>query len=332
MGRAPAYGSERGRLHKLIAIVPHLIIAFLLLFLVPLQPTYIQSLATKILIFAIFAMSLDLLIGYAGIMSLGHAAFFGTAGYAAGILAVRYGVDNVWLGLGFGILLATLVAAVFGIIALQARGIYSILITFALGQLLYSVATKWRSVTNGDYGLWGIPLPALGLSSFEWNGTYYYYFVFLAFLVCYFCLYRLVKSPFGKSLQGIREGGSRMRALGYNTWLFKYVAFIIAGMFAGAAGVLYAYHSGIMTPGDLAVANSGLVMLMAIAGGVGTVYGPVIGAALILTIQYYAGILTADRWPLILGGVFVLTIMYARAGVGVYFFNLWKRALEGWKF
>jgi branched-chain amino acid transport system permease protein len=332
MERAPAYGFERGRFHKLIAIVPNLVIIFLLLFLVPLQPPYIQSLATKILIFAIFAMSLDLLIGYAGIMSLGHAAFFGTAGYAAGILVVRYGVDNVWLGLGFGILLATLVAAVFGIIALQARGIYSILITFALGQLLYSVATKWRSVTNGDYGLWGIPIPALGLSSFEWNGTYYYYFVFLAFLVCYFFLSRLVKSPFGKSLQGIREGESRMRALGYNTWLFKYVAFIIAGMFAGAAGVLYAYHSGIMTPGDLAVANSGFVMLMAIAGGVGTIYGPAIGAALIITIQYYAGILTADRWPLILGGVFVLTIMYARAGVGVYFFKLWKRALEGWKF
>jgi len=332
MGRAPAYRSKRGRLHKLIEIVPHLVIALLLLFLVPLQPTYIQSLATKILIFAIFAMSLDLLIGYAGIMSLGHAAFFGTAGYAAGILVVRYGVDNVWLGLGFGILLATLVAAVFGIIALQARGIYSILITFALGQLLYSFATKWRSVTNGDYGLWGIPIPSLGLSSFEWNGTYYYYFVFLAFIVCYFCLYRLVKSPFGKSLQGIREGESRMRALGYNIWLFKYVAFIIAGMFAGAAGVLYAYHSGIMTPGDLAVANSGFVMLMAIAGGVGTIYGPVIGAALIITIQYYASILTPNRWPLILGGVFVLTIMYARAGVGVYFFKLWKRVLEGWKF
>lgn len=332
MGREPADGSERRGLLKLIRLVPQFVIVLLLIFLVPLEPTYIQSLATKILIFAIFAMSLDLLIGYAGIMSLGHAAFFGAAGYGAGILAVRYGIDNIWLGLASGILLATFIAAVFGIIALQARGIYSILITFALGQLLYSLATKWRSVTNGDYGLWGIPLPALGLSGFEWNGTYYYYFVFLAFLVCYLCLYRLVKSPFGKSLQGIREGESRMRALGYNTWLFKYVTFVIAGMFAGVAGVLFAYHSGIITPGDLAVMNSGFVMLMVIAGGIGTIYGAVIGAALIITIQYYAGILTADRWPLILGGVFVLTIMYARAGVGVYFYSLWKRVLEGWKF
>ena len=123
-----------------------------------------------------------------------------------------------------------------------------------------------------------------------------------------------------------------MRALGYNTWLFKYAAFVIAGMFAGVAGVLFAYHSGIMTPGDLAVANSGFVMLMAIAGGIGTIYGAVIGAALIITIQYYAGILTADRWPLILGSVFVLTIMYARAGIAVYFYNLWKRVTEEWMF
>jgi branched-chain amino acid transport system permease protein len=328
-GRTECIG--RSRFGKTVRFAPHIVIAVILVILVPLQPIYIQSLMTKILIFAIFAMSLDLLIGYAGIMSLGHAAFFGAAGYGAGILAVRYGIDNIWLGLASGILLATFIAAVFGIIALQARGIYSILITFALGQLLYSLATKWRSVTNGDYGLWGIPLPALGLSGFEWNSTYYYYFVFLAFLVCFFCLYRLVKSPFGKSLQGIREGESRMRALGYNTWLFKYVAFVIAGMFAGVAGVLFAYHSGIMTPADLAVTNSGFVMLMAIAGGVGTIYGAVIGSALIITIQYYASIITAERWPLILGGTFVLTIMYAHAGVGVYLYKLWERVLRAWK-
>ncbi len=313
-----------------VRFAPHILIVLVLIVLVPLQPTYIQSLLTKILIFAIFAMSLDLLMGYAGILSLGHAAYFGAAGYGAGILVVRYGVDNLWAGLACGILLATLVAALFGIIALQARGIYSILITFALGQLLYSVATKWRSVTNGDYGLWGIPLPASGLP-FEWSPICFYYFVLTIFLVYFFLLYRLVKSPFGKSLQGIREGESRMRALGYNTWLFKYVAFVIAGTFAGVAGVLFAYHSGIMTPGDLAVANSGFVVLMMIAGGSGTIYGPVIGAALIIAVQYYAGIVTADRWPLILGATFVLTIMYARAGVGVYLHKLWKRVLRQWK-
>ena len=122
-----------------------------------------------------------------------------------------------------------------------------------------------------------------------------------------------------------------MVALGYNTWLFKYVAFIVAGMFAGVAGVLFAYHSGIMVPANLAVANSGLVMLMTIVGGGGTIYGPVIGAALIIIIQYYAAVVTPDRWPMILGLAFVLAILYARAGVGVYLYKMWKRVLDGWR-
>ena len=200
------------------------------------KPTYVQSLATKILIFAIFAMSLDLLMGYAGILSLGHAAFFGLGGYAAGLMAVRLGIGNLWVGLLCGILLAALVSILFGIITLQVRGIYCLLITFALGQLLNSLASKWRDVTGGDYGLYGIPLPTIGFAHFEWSTTSYYYFVLIVFVISFFLLHRLVKSPFGKTLQGIREGESRMAALGYNTWLFKYVAYVVAGMFAGAAG------------------------------------------------------------------------------------------------
>jgi branched-chain amino acid transport system permease protein len=312
---------------KAFRFAPQIAVILILAVLVPVMPTYVQSLATKILIFAIFAMSLDLLMGYAGILSLGHAAFFGLGGYAAGLMAVRLGIGNLWVGLLCGILLAAFVSMLFGIITLQVRGIYCLLITFALGQLLNSLASKWRDVTGGDYGLYGIPLPTIGFVHFEWGTTSYYYFVLVVFVVSFFLLHRLVKSPFGKTLQGIREGESRMAALGYNTWLFKYVAFVVAGMFAGAAGVLSAYHNGIMVPSDLAVANSGLVMLMTIAGGVGTIYGPVIGAALIIIIQYYAAIITPERWPLILGLAFVLTIMYSRAGIGVYLNSLWKRML-----
>ncbi len=312
---------------KAFRFAPQIAVILILAVLVPVMPTYVQSLATKILIFAIFAMSLDLLMGYAGILSLGHAAFFGLGGYAAGLMAVRLGIGNLWVGLLCGILLAAFVSMLFGIITLQVRGIYCLLITFALGQLLNSLASKWRDVTGGDYGLYGIPLPTIGFVHFEWGTTSYYYFVLVVFVISFFLLHRLVKSPFGKTLQGIREGESRMAALGYNTWLFKYVAFVVAGMFAGAAGVLSAYHNGIMVPSDLAVANSGLVMLMTIAGGVGTIYGPVIGAALIIIIQYYAAIITPERWPLILGLAFVLTIMYSRAGIGVYLNSLWKRML-----
>jgi len=318
-------------LRNLVHFAPQILIGIILIILVPFQPIYIQSLMTKILIYAIFAMSLDFLMGYAGIMSLGHAAFFGVAGYTAGVLMVKYGIDSLWVGASCGILLATVFAAIFGIITLQVRGIYSILITFALGQLLYSIATKWRSMTNGDYGLWGLTYPVINIPNFEWDTTYFYYFVFMVFVICFFLLYRIVRSPFGKTIQGIREGESRMQALGYNTWLFKYITFVIAGMFAGVAGVLFAYHSGIVTPNDLAVTNSGFVMLMMIAGGTGTIYGPAIGAAVIITIQYYAGIITAERWPLILGSIFVLTIMYARAGIGVYLYERWKRVLREWK-
>ena len=331
MGTGPTKFPRKSLLWKLTLFAPHFIIGIIFIILAPFQPTYIQSLMTKILIFAIFAMSLDFLMGYAGIMSLGHAAFFGVAGYFTGILMVKYGIDSLWVGATCGILMATIVAGIFGIIALQAKGIYSILITFALGQLLYSIATKWRSVTNGDYGLWGLSLPTLGLPHFEWTNTNFYYFVLLIFIISFFLLYRIVNSPFGKTIQGIREAESRMQALGYNVWLFKYITFVIAGMFAGVAGVLFAYHSGIMTPGDLAVTNSGFVMLMMIAGGTGTIYGPAIGAAVIIIIQYYAGIITAERWPLILGGIFVLTIMYARAGIGVYLYEGWKKVLEAWK-
>jgi len=331
METASTKSGRQSCLWKLVRFAPHILIGLILILLLPLQPIYVQSLMTKILIYAIFAMSLDLLMGYAGIMSLGHAAFFGVAGYTTGILMVKCGIDSLWLGATCGILLATVVAAIFGIIALQVRGIYSILITFALGQLLYSIAKKWRSMTNGDYGLWGLNYPVINVPNFEWNTTYFYYFVFLVFVICFFLLYRIVKSPFGKAIQGIREGESRMRALGYNTWLFQYITFVLAGLFAGVAGVLFAYHSGIMAPNDLAVMNSGFVMLMMIAGGTGTIYGPAIGAAAIITIQYYAGIITPERWPLILGGIFVLTIMYARAGIGVYLYERWKRVLQKWK-
>ena len=316
---------------QLVRFAPHIVGIVILTIVIPFLPTYVQSLMTKILIFAIFAMSLDLLMGYTGVLSLGHAAYFGVGGYTVGILMVHYGIDSFWIGAPCGILLSTLVAAIFGIIVLQVRGIYSLLVTFALGQLLYSIAMKWRSMTNGEYGLTGIIRPDLGLPHFTWNTTYFYYFVFIVFAICFFLLYRLVKSPFGQALQGIREGESRMSVLGYNAWLYKYIAFVIAGMFAGVAGVLFAYHNGIMVPPNLDVSTSGFVMLMMIAGGMGTLYGPVIGAAALIIIQFYAGVFTPERWPLILGGAFVLTIMYARAGIGVYLYRLYRRLSPAWK-
>jgi len=297
----------------ILAIVPYFL------------PSYLQSLVGKVIIFAIFAMSLDVIFGYTGLISLGHAAYFGVGSYTVGILTLRYSVESFWIVTPVAILMAALVAAVFGIIALRVSGIYFLMITFALGQLLVSIAVKWYSLTGGYYGLSGIPRPDFGLTGFRWSNTYFYYFVLLAFVICFFILYRFVHSPFGLTLEGIRENESRMQVMGYNIWLHKYIAFIVSGAFAGVAGMLFAYHNRLINPAHLDVTTSTLVMLMVILGGAGTLYGPIVGAALVILIEYFAGIYVPKRWPLILGGVFVVAVMYARLGIAVQLSRLWKR-------
>lgn len=318
---------------QLIRLVPYLVGSAILVILPPLLPSYFQVVIAKVLIFAVFAMSLDLLFGYAGLFAFGHAAFFGIGGYTAGLLSVRYGVDSFWVGAFSGILVAALLAAVFGLIALRVSGIYFLLVTFALGQLLVSAATKWRflSTTGSTEGVINIPRPDLGFGEFSWSNISFYYLVFVVFIVCVFLLLRVVNSPFGRSLQGIRESELRMRALGYDVWLHKYIAFIVAAAFAGMAGVLIAYHDGFMVPASFGVFNSALALLMVIIGGVGTLYGPVIGAAALILIEVFASMYTPERWPLILGAAFVAAVMFARGGIIIYLNKLWQRVVVRWK-
>jgi branched-chain amino acid transport system permease protein len=280
---------------------------------------------TKFFIFAIFAMSLDLIFGYVGLISMGHAAFFGIAGYTCGILTVRHGIESFWIAAPCGILMAGLLAAVFGIFAFRVSGIYFLLVTFALGELLFSAATKWYSMTGGSYGLGGIPPPNLGLPWLNWNATAFYYFAFIALIICFFLLHRLIHSPFGHALQGIREHEARMECLGYDVWVYKYVAFIISALFAGVAGVLFAHFNGLMAPMHLGIATSALAMLMVIIGSAGTLFGSIIGAGVIIFVEHYAGILTPERWPLIIGAVFIISVLYFRTGMGVYLSKIWKR-------
>jgi branched-chain amino acid transport system permease protein len=280
---------------------------------------------TKFLIFALFAMSLNLIWGYTGLISLGHAAFFGVGGYTSAILIMRYGIGSFWIsGLG-GILMAGLFAALFGIIALRVSGIYFLLVTLALGQLVYYIAMAWRPMTRGSDGIVGIPFPDLGVSWFSWDERFYYYFVLAIFLLSFFILYRIVNSPFGKALQGIRDQEPRMRCFGYNTWLFKYFAFVLAGTFAGVAGVLFGPYLGMFHPLHTSVTTSTIVMLMVIVGGTRVIFGPIIGAALIVFLEYFASIYMPARWPLILGAVFVIAVMFLRGGIGVYMVRLWQK-------
>ena len=280
-------------------------------------PTYYLSVLTTILIYGLFAMSLNIIFGQTGLISLGHAAFFGMAGYVTGILVVTYGISSFWISAPLGISASALTAALFGVIALRVSGVYFLLVTFALGQLLWSVAEKWYSVTMGRSGFVGIPSPDVGIAALNLdNPMKYYYFVFIIFVICYYLMARLYHSPFGKALQGIRDRESRMRALGYNVWAYKYAAYIIAAVFAGVSGILYAHFNGSIAPSHLGFSTSAVVMLMVILGGASTLWGPVVGAGVIILLQSIASLLVPARWPLILGVIFVIGVMGLRGGIG----------------
>ena len=277
------------------------------------------------LIYALFAMSLNLLFGYTGLFPLGHAAYLGLGGYSAGILVTVLGIRSFWVVAPVSILITAFVAAIFGIIALQTKGLLFAFITMALGQLLVNIAIKWRTVTGGSNGLIGIPLPDLGIPGVTLNQTSFYFLVLIVFVVCFLLMYRLIRSPFGLALQGIRDDEGRLSHLGYNTWLYKIIAFVIAGAFAGTAGVLFGPCNGIIDPSSLGVTTSVIAVLTVIIGGMRIVYGPIIGSAVITTLENLSSIYTPERWPLILGGIFVITVMYLRGGITTHLIRLWKR-------
>jgi branched-chain amino acid transport system permease protein len=317
-------GTFQHELGRFKAAVPYVIAAAFLVIAPVFLSSYGEGLMTRFLIFALFAMSYNIVFGYGGMLSLGHAAFFGAGGYTVAILKLHYDVDLFWIATPLGLVVATLTAALFGLIALRASGIYFLLVTFALGQMLRSLAwnVKWLN-SKGMQGITGITMPDLAIPGFALDTTWFYYLVLVFFAISFVLLYRLVRSPFGSALAGIREGESRMEAVGYDTWRYKYTAFIISGAFAGLAGILFTYYNFFVSPKHLGISTSFLPMVMAIIGGLGTFLGPVVGAAVFIFVENFASILTPQRWPLILGGIFVLTIMFAREGIGVYLWKLW---------
>jgi branched-chain amino acid transport system permease protein len=286
----------------------------LALWLAPLALTSYQlGLLTKMLIFAIFAMSLNLILGYGGLPSLGHAAYFGVAAYAVGLLALR-GLPNFWLALAAGLVAATLTAALFGLLALRTHGAYLLMITLALAQVLWGIAFGWRSFTGGDDGLAGVPRPAAGLPWSLTDGTRFYYFVTVVFAAVTALLALFVSSPFGRALVGIRESERRMEVLGYNTWAHKYAAFVLAGSLAGVAGILFVYFNGFVSPAYLSVVLSATGMIMVILGGAGTLLGPALGSGLIVFLENAISAYT-QRWLLVLGLIYVAVTLFAPAGI-----------------
>jgi branched-chain amino acid transport system permease protein len=309
--------------------LPYLAAGLILMALLPWFSNYLRYVITKVLIYAIFAMSLNLLYGYSGLFCLGQAVFFGVGGYISGILMIHYQVTSFWWVFPASILAAGGVAALFGLIALKTKGLFFLFITLVLSQLMENVATKWRDMTGGSNGLIGIPHPELGIMKGTDPTLMLYIVVTIVFLLSLFALNRLIHSPFGESLQGIRDDEGRMAQLGYNTWLHKYIIFIISGLFAGVAGGLFGPLNGIMVPVHAGVTTSTMAMLMVIMGGTGTVLGPVLGAIAVTLLELGASIYIPERWPMILGTVFVLTVLFLRGGIVIHLAKL-IRSLKRW--
>lgn len=273
------------------------------------------SLAIEILVFGLFAMSLDLLVGYAGLPSLGHAAFFGTAAYAYGIVA-KHVSPLVVVAPPAGIAAAILVALVVGAFSVRSGGIFFLMLTLAFAQMLFALAFGWIPVTGGSDGYSGVPRPELGIGGASLFLTRdFYVYVAVVFLASAFLLWWIARSRFGLVLVGVRENERRMRALGYDTFRVKLAAFVLAGAFAGVAGTLWAGFNQFVSPGDVFVTTSVTALVMVLVGGAGTLAGPVLGAFVVVFLRVFAQPVVGDRWESLLGLVFVGAVLFARQGI-----------------
>ena len=281
----------------------------------PFAGPYPILLITQALVFAIIAMSLDLLLGYTGLPSLGQAAYLGVGAYLTAILASRYGFGmdwTFWVVVPLGIFAGAATAAFFGLFAIRASGVYFLMITLALGMCVWGLAYRWNSLTGGDNGINLPGRPEFGIQLAD--DVTFFYLVLGFFVLSLAALHLVVRSPFGRSLVGIRERELRMRVLGYNTWLHKYLAFVIAGGFGGLAGVLLAHLNGLVSPEDVILTTSVDVLLMVVLGGSGTLVGAAIGAGVVVFLREYLSTLV-PWWQYVLGGVYVLTILYLPGGL-----------------
>lgn len=270
--------------------------------------SYFVSLITLALIGGLFAMSIDLLGGYAGLITLGQAGISASAGYGVAYMADRVGAGHatqILTGLAVGMI----ASAIFGLMAMRSDGVYFIMITLAQGMIVWGLSIRLFRITGAENGLTGITRPPA--ISIYWQ---YYWFVLAVVLVCSLLLYIAVRSPFGAAMRGIRESESRMKMLGYNTSLQKLYAFMLSGFFASIAGILLVYFLQFISPSAAFITASAIGVLQAILGGIGTLVGPMIGAFIIVFIQNVVS-QYLERWPTLMGLIFIGVILFARKGI-----------------
>ncbi len=270
------------------------------------------NLASQVLIAAIVAMSLNLLVGYGGLTSLGHASFVGFAAYVYAWLAARLGFGNGVAAVG-ALAATTALACVFGLVALRATGLGFLMITLAFSQILWGLAYRWVSVTNGDNGLSGVTrLEPFGLSLD--SATAFYWMTLVVSIVAFLAIAAFANSAFGATLRGVRDEPRRMAALGHNIRLIRWIAFVYAGFWGAVAGLLYVNYHKYIHPSSLSIANSAEGLLEVIAGGSGTLGGPIVGAALVTILKNYASAYI-ERWNMLLGFVFLAIVLVVPEGI-----------------
>jgi branched-chain amino acid transport system permease protein len=276
------------------------------------------ALAVDILLWGLFAVAVDLLLGYGGLLSFGHAAFWGSGGYAAAILARNYQLPFP-VAMVAGVALAALLALPIGYLSVRRRGIYFAMVTLAFAQMVYYVANEWRDVTGGENGVQGVPrlLPGFNLDP----PLSFYYAALPIVLVALWFTYRIVHSPFGHVLVSIRDNEARAQALGYPTHRYKLLAFVLSASLAGLAGSLFALGHGFAALDIVHWTTSGTVVMMTILGGIGTLWGSLIGAALVLLLRDWLSTWT-DAWGVLTGAIFIVVVLGFRRGLWVTLIQL----------
>ncbi len=297
-------------------------VALLILATLPLWigNSFYVNVATQILIYAIFALGLNVLVGYAGLVTLGHAGLFGVAAYTAGVLIEAH---HGQLLVAFGACVMTVaVSAIFAVLALRGTGLGFVMITVALGEICWGLAFRWISVTNGDNGITVNVRPhPFGLSLAGPHA--FYWATFVVFLVTVGSMAVFVASPFGAALRGTRDQPRRMTALGYNVWLTRFLAFLFSGFWSAVAGLLYLYYNQFISPEAVALSASAEALLMVIAGGTATLLGPIAGAALVVIMKDVASAYIS-RWNFVLGAIFVLIVVFMPEGLVPGSVRLWR--------
>ncbi|HEY4370791.1 MAG TPA: branched-chain amino acid ABC transporter permease [Burkholderiales bacterium] len=282
------------------------------------------NLVSQVLIAVIFAASLNMLVGYGGLTSLGHASYLGVASYISAWLFLKMGWGHL-VTAPVAIIGTTLMACAFGWISLRASGLGFMMLTLALSQVLWGLAYRWVAVTDGDNGLRGLTRPQPFGIDLE-GTTAFYFFTLIVTVIALMMISRFVHSPFGAALRGTRDQPRRMSALGHNVWMIRWLTFVYSGFWGAVSGVMFVYYNKYIHPSSMALTSSAEGLLGVIAGGSGTLAGPVVGAAIVVLLKNYVSAYV-ERWNMLLGFVFVFIVIFMPEGLVPGLRRLWNRVV-----